>query len=240
MLLNILICDDDIMIINKINSLLNHYFSQHSMEYLIFSSVDSAEIYESDQVFDIAYIDIEMPGINGLKLSQKLKQNNPDILIMIITAFESYLDDAMEIHVYRYLSKPIDENRFFINLTSALKKYHNFHHEILLTNQSKTVRITTSDIIYITVLGHKKMICTKDALYYSNRSLTELVKEINEPQNFAFSHSSYLIHLKYVTYFDKSSVTVRLSPSKTELLPMSQRKYVSFKKSFIEYMENAI
>lgn len=53
-----------------------------------------------------------MPGINGLKLSQKLKQNNPDILIMIITAFESYLDDAMEIHVYRYLSKPIDENRF--------------------------------------------------------------------------------------------------------------------------------
>ena len=83
MLLNILICDDDIMIINKINSLLNHYFSQHSMEYLIFSSVDSAEIYESDQVFDIAYIDIEMPGINGLKLSQKLKQNNPDILIMI-------------------------------------------------------------------------------------------------------------------------------------------------------------
>ena len=104
MLLNILICDDDIMIVNKITSLLNHYFSQHSMEYLIFSSVDSGEIYESDQVFDIAYIDIEMPGINGLKLSQKLKQNNPDILIMIITAFESYLDDAMEIHVYRYLS----------------------------------------------------------------------------------------------------------------------------------------
>lgn len=59
-------------------------------------------------------------------------------------------------------------------------------------------------------------------------------------QNFASSHNSYLINLKYVTYFDKHSLKVRLRDSKTDSLPMSQRKYVSFKKSFLEYMENTI
>lgn len=239
-MLNILICDDDKLIINKISSLLKRYFSKHRMEYSIFTSTDSDKIYESSQIFDIAYVDIEMSGISGLKLSQKLKQNNPDILVMIVTSFENYLDDAMEIHVYRYLSKPIDENRFFINLESALKKYHNFHHEILLTYHAKTIRIATSDIIYITVSGHKSMICTKDTQYYSDRSIKEWAKKINEPQNFAFSHSSYFVQFKYVTNFDKTNVTIRLGPTETETLPMSQRKYVSFKKSFLEYMENAV
>lgn len=239
-MLSILICDDDKFIINKISALLKQYFAKRRIEFSILASTDPHQIYNSKQSFDLAYIDIEMPDINGLKLSQKLKQNNSNILIMIVTSFEHYLDDAMEIHVYRYLSKPIDENRFFINLESALKKYYHFHHEISFTYHSKTIRITTSDIIYITVSGHKSMIRTQDSQYYSDRSIKEWAKEINEPQAFAFSHSSYLVQLKYVTNFDKTTVTIRLGPRETEVLPMSQRKYVSFKKSFLGYMENAI
>lgn len=237
-MLNILVCDDDEVTISKISTLLTRYFSKHPTEYSIFTSTDSDQIYYSNQIFDIAYIDIEMPGISGLKLSQRLMKNNPNILIMIVTSFENYLDDAMEIHVYRYLSKPIDENRFFYNLESALKRYYNLHHEISFTYRSRTVHIATSDIIYITVSGHKSLICTRDSQYYSDRSIKEWAKEINEPQSFAFSHSSYLVQLKCVTDFDKTSVTIRLNPTETETLPMSQRKYVSFKKSFLEYMEN--
>lgn len=123
-----------------------------------------------------------MPKINGLELSLQLKQNNPNILIMIVTYFEHYLDSAMEIHVYRYLSKPIDEKRFFTNLKSALKQYHLSRHKITITHYSKTVRITTADIIYITVSGHKSMICTADVQYHSDRSIKDWRKEINEPK----------------------------------------------------------
>lgn len=239
-MINILICDDDELVINKISLLLRHYFQKHKIEFSIFTSLNSETIYHSNRYFDIAYIDVEMPKFNGLELSQKLKQNNPNILIMIVTSFENYLDDAMEVHVYRYLSKPIDPTRFFANLDSALKKYHDFHHDILLHDHSKTVRITTSDIIYITVSGRKSLIRTKNYEYYSDRTIKEWEKQINEPQNFAFSHSSFLVQFKYVVNFDKTSLTVRLSPDKTETLPISQRRYISFKKSFLEYMENIL
>lgn len=239
-MLSILICDDDEFVISKISLLLKQYFDKHKIEFSISTSSNPEMIYHSEQCFDIAYVDIEMPKIDGLKLSQKLKQNNPNILIMIVTSFENYLDDAMEVHVYRYLSKPIEPTRFFTNLDSALKRYHDFHHDILLHDHSKTVRITTSDIIYITVSGHKSLIRTKNSEYYSDRTIKEWEKQINEPQNFAFSHSSFLVQFKYVINFDKTSVTVRVSPNKTETLPTSQRRYIHFKKSFLEYMENIL
>lgn len=46
------------------------------------------------------------------------------VKIIIITSFPDYLDEAMNFHVYRYLSKPIDENRFCRSLSAALKQLH--------------------------------------------------------------------------------------------------------------------
>lgn len=239
-LLNILICDDDKFIVNKISNLLKQYFIHNPIDYSISTYINSNTIYNIEQSFDIAFVDIEMPGINGLKLSQKLKEKNSNILIIIVTSFEQYLDDAMEIHVYRYLSKPIDENRFYVNLESAIKKFHDFHHKILLKDHSKTIRITTSDIIYITVSGHKSMIRTKNSKHYSDLTIKEWAQQINEPHNFAFSHRSFLIQLKHVLDFNKTCVTVKLNSDETEILPVSQRQYATFKKSFLKYMENAI
>ena len=74
---------------------------------------------------DIIFLDIEMPGLNGIYVGNELKKRDKNTIIFIITSYsECSLDEAMRFHVFRYPSKPIDKQRLFRNLKDALDLYH--------------------------------------------------------------------------------------------------------------------
>ena len=56
---------------------------------------------------DIAFLDIEMRGIDGVSAAKQLKEINPDINIIFATGFGSYRDSAFDLHASGYLIKPI-------------------------------------------------------------------------------------------------------------------------------------
>lgn len=60
---------------------------------------------------DLAFLDIEMPGINGIQLAKKLKKNNPRIKVIFVTAYNEYAIDAYKIHASGYITKPVNENK---------------------------------------------------------------------------------------------------------------------------------
>jgi two-component SAPR family response regulator len=59
------------------------------------------------QQIDIAFLDIEMPELNGIQLAKELKKINPTINVIFVTAYDSYAFDAYKIHASGYLSKPV-------------------------------------------------------------------------------------------------------------------------------------
>ena len=63
----------------------------------------------SNSVFDIAFLDIEMPSINGIQLGKKLKKVNPLIKIIFVTAYNEYALQAFNIHASGYITKPVSE-----------------------------------------------------------------------------------------------------------------------------------
>jgi two-component SAPR family response regulator len=60
---------------------------------------------------DIAFLDIEMPEMNGIQLAKKLKAINPTINIIFVTAYDNYALDAYKVHASGYLTKPVNENK---------------------------------------------------------------------------------------------------------------------------------
>lgn len=58
---------------------------------------------------DLAFLDIEMPGINGIRLARKLKSINPSIKIIFVTAYNDYALEAYKVHASGYVSKPVSE-----------------------------------------------------------------------------------------------------------------------------------
>lgn len=234
-MINILICDDNENILIQINRLLLAWCKKYDMKFQIDLKKSGDFILSGDYQYDIAFIDIEMPGISGLKLAEKLKEQNNDILVIVITSFQSYLDDAMKIHVFRYLSKPININRFYNNLTDAINEYRNLSKTIIVESKDETHFVKTKDILYIENKKSGALIVTKKAEFSTNRKPKEWVKIINQPNCFVYSHNSYIVNLQNVINFSKSAVTLRKNDSETIETYISQRKYTAFKKAFFAF-----
>ena len=76
-------------------------------ELLSYSNPLKAFEENGKEQIDIAFLDIEMPGLNGIALAKKLKGVNPKINIIFVTAYNNYAMEAMKMHASGYVSKPV-------------------------------------------------------------------------------------------------------------------------------------
>ena len=83
-----------------------------------------------DISIDIAFLDIEMPGLNGIQLAKKLKELNPTINIIFVTAYDNYGLEAMRLHASGYVSKPV-------NADKIKKEIDNLRYPVELKNEKK-------------------------------------------------------------------------------------------------------
>ena len=176
-----------------------------------------------------------MPGISGLKLSERLKELNPDVIVIILTSFADYLDQAMKINVFRYLSKPIDINRFNKNFLEAINYYKHISKEIVIENYDEIYRIKTREILYIENKKHGSFIVTEKHKFTTNRKPLEWLEIINQPNCFVYSHKSFVVNLQNIINFNRNVITFKTSTGSLEVNCISQRKYLEFKKSFFDF-----
>lgn len=60
---------------------------------------DSAQLHDSAETYDMAFLDIGMTPYNGLEIAARLKKRNRNIIIFFITSYDDYIDDAMDLRV---------------------------------------------------------------------------------------------------------------------------------------------
>ena len=234
-MINILICDDDKNILTQVNDLVKTWSKNNSVDFCIDVKSDGDFINDSNDLYDIAFIDIEMPGISGLELAEKLKKNNPDVIVIVITSFQNYLDSAMKIHVFRYLSKPIDTERFYNNFAEAVESYNKLSKTIPIESKGEINLVKTSDILYIENLKHGSKIVTKTDEYRTNTKPKEWLKIINQPNCFVYSHTSIIVNLQNVVGLSKDTVFLDKGNGEKITTYVSQRKYAELKKALFSF-----
>ena len=105
--------------------------------------ISGEELLNSDGRVDIAFLDVEMPGITGITVGKILKEKYPYAKIFILTSYSDYLDEAMRFHVFRYLSKPVDKKRLFRNMKDALYQLSIDTREVSIETKEQTVMISS-------------------------------------------------------------------------------------------------
>lgn len=159
--MRILICDDDALIIEQLQKYIKNYFEFNHVkcpELVCFSDGESLLADNGDK--DILFLDIEMPGMNGIYIGNELKKANDKIIIFIVTSYSEYLDEAMRFRVFRYLSKPLEKQRFFRNMKDAVDLYNTMTIKLPIETKQGIHTLPASSIIAVEAQGRKVIVHT--------------------------------------------------------------------------------
>ena len=97
--------DDEIYMLETLQEAVSASSDIETVEF--FSSCSAALAYATENPIDIAFLDINMRGIGGLGLAEKLLELQPQCKIVFCTGYEEYAVSAFQLHVSGYLMKPI-------------------------------------------------------------------------------------------------------------------------------------
>jgi two-component system LytT family response regulator len=194
-------------------------------------------LVNSKDIADIAFLDVKMPGLNGIRAGNALKKLNPLIKIFILTSYIDYLDEAMKFHVFRYLTKPIDKNRLFINLKEALYQIEIESMPIPIETNEKIIIRQASDVIFVESERKKSCITLVDSVYHSLSPMKEWAKLL-KIKCFYQTHRSYIVNMKYVSSFSKDMIELADLRGNSYRAYLTKRNYMNFKKSYLLYLES--
>lgn len=106
---------------------------------------------------DLLFLDINMPGINGIELLSKIRSFDQKITVIFVTAYEHYSSMAVKQHAFDYLLKPIDRQELsntITNVRTFLKKSEPYNRNILIKTQTKSVVIDPDEIVTLKADGN--------------------------------------------------------------------------------------
>ena len=235
--MRIIFCDDDPTILEQIQKYVAEFFRTNKLpqpEYASYCSGD--QLLQQEDRADIAFLDVEMPGRSGIYIGAELKERNPRIKILILTAYPDYLDEAMRFQVFRYLSKPIDKNRLFRNLKDALYQYNMDSSEYAIETVNGIIVRRADEILGVETQGRKTKVYTKEGSWDSIQNMDHWRDVLTVPC-FYSPHRSFIVNMQYISEIGKDIVKVRCGGMEFSAY-VARRKYPSFKEQLLLYLES--
>lgn len=238
-------CEDEEIQIEYIRQLAEQWALEKGVP-LQFLSYRSAEelLFEQGEhyPFDLLILDIDMKGMSGMELAHKIREKGDELPILFLTNRKEYVFEGYEVNAFRYLLKPISEEKLFPlldEINSAVKSDKRY---LIETMDGEVVKIPLDSILYLEVNGHytyihtcEKMPDGEHVVIQMKKSLSELEQEIKSVtggrQEFVSTHRSYLVNLRHV----ERVMRIECKLSDGSSIPISRNSYVAVNQAFIAF-----
>jgi DNA-binding LytR/AlgR family response regulator len=197
------------------------------------SALQAFNVLHTQEV-DLMFLDIQMPGIDGLSFLKSLK-NPPKVIFT--TAFSDYAVEAFELEAEDYLVKPITFERFVKAVQKVVKNSDGAGRQaakaivnpyVFLKVNKRMVKINHADIYYAEALGDYVRVHTATqiyTIYFTMNKLAELLPE----DRFSRIHRSVIVNLAQIQYMEGNFVRINQID-----LPVG----ITFKERLVEKLTN--
>lgn len=236
--MKIVICDDSIEYLSKIEKLLLKYKETYShIEFEIEKYSDASKLFNKinkEELADIYILDMIMSRKSGIDIGNKIRNIDNDSVIIYITSSKDFALDAYQVHAIRYLVKPVPEDKFFEAMNYALSYADTKKDAVyLVKTKNGLVSLSYSQIEYIEnssrildiYLTNGKSIQS----IFIRKSFNEEIKEIIKYDNFLQIHKSFIVNLKYVKKIVKNSMVMESG----KIIPISKNRISDVKKEYL-------
>ena len=103
-------CDDDLSVLNELHVLMDNYRVERNQEitYTAFHSpLELIAQIEKGMRFDILFLDVLMPGVNGIETAQEIREYDSAMKIIFLTSSAEYAVESYTVNAYFYQLKPL-------------------------------------------------------------------------------------------------------------------------------------
>lgn len=181
--------------------------------------------------FDIIFLDIQLPDINGLETARKIREKDEDIIIVFVTNMAQYAVESYEVHAYDFILKPVKYGHFLMKFKRVLKALEHKCNDdmITLSTRFEKKRVRILDIIFVEVINHDLFFHLSNDEFRITGTMNEIEKQL-APYHFVRLSVGYLANLKYVTavrgeYAVVGGQELRISRSRRQAFMTTFAKY---------------
>ena len=189
-------------------------------------------ISEYSANFDLVFMDIKMPHLNGMDAAKRLREIDQTVALIFITNMMQYAVKGYEVNALDFIVKPVKYFDFEMKMNKAIE-YIQKKQDDTITIDSNNIKIVIrlSDLLYIEVLNHTLIYHTKKGDYATYGQLFKM-EEILKTKNFVRCNNCYLINLRHVDEVHPDFLMVG-----NHEIQISRRKKKEFMKTFADFAE---
>lgn len=226
--IKIAFCDDSPEHHNLMKEFLKIYYMEFDDEITAEYFSSGSELissYEQGNKYHAIFMDVEMPGENGIDICAMIKNKfDYDLLPCFITSYPDYMQNSFSVHPFDYLLKPIKYIDFKKTMSRIYEHFNKSAYTLTIVNSNRAEEIVAvDDIIYIQAqtlhFSDTKLayFLKSGKIIYSRTKLSKIEAELCEV-HFIKPHRSYLVNVRYIRKFSEGAVEL----TNGMILPLSR------------------
>ncbi len=180
------------------------------------------------KAYDIAFIDIYMDSLDGIKTAELFRETNLKCLLVFLTSSTEHRAEAFGVHAFDYLEKPLREDMLKRVLGDAFCLMMQKQPYIDVSVGKITVSMLYSDILYVVSDSNYLVICA-DEKYRCRMSFSSLSSVLSKDSRFLIINRGILVNLDYVLSMEDLTCTM----TNGSFFPLNKKKKDALRQAFI-------
>ena len=232
--MRIAVCDDEERYRIELKTILNKLLINADCEVDTFSDGNFLVPAFRESPYDLLFLDIEMPEIDGITLAKKLRSLSEKVYIVFLTSHIEYALEGYEVNALRYLTKPVSIDKLK-EVLSYVRQRETASRQIIIKEDGEKIVIDINDVVYMEAMNQNVRIVTGSSEHVIRYNISDFEEQLKN-DGFYRIHRGYLISLSKVKKLAKSDVIMELGKDEV-LLPVSRSNLKPLKEALYSYVE---
>ena len=233
--MRIAVCDDEEKYRIELKSLLGRLGTSSEYDIDTFSNGNWLLRECDKEPYDLVFLDIEMPEIDGISLARKLRAKHEGLNIVFLTGHVEYAIEGYEVNALRYLTKPvqIDKLREVLQHVESRMKSKR---QVIIREDGEELLIDLADIVFMEAQNQYVRICTVKGDHLIRYNIGDFENDLRN-DGFFRTHRGYLVSLSRVKKLVKNDVIMEGKSGEIQV-PVSRNNVKALKDALYAYVES--
>lgn len=188
---------------------------------------------EEARSYDAFFLDINMPGMDGISLMDSIKRFQTDARIIFVTAYPKYMRPCIHKGIFDFIEKTESEKELLNTLERVLEdEKRKLPRAYVIQAKKQQQKIALDDIFYIEMLDRNSIFHCQEEKYYERKPLKAVYEELPE-QDFAYINAGQIVNMNRIR---KATADVVVLDDDTKLY-YSRRMKKEFDEKMLGFLE---